>query len=140
MAYARRVGGTLLAVAVAGLVGLFDPAAVGAQERIIAIRSGETIGLGSVFWASRSNCKSQLVDILGVDILAGPPGITLAVRKQPVMPRWDTCTGSIPGGVVVATAGTLTERTEADIEFRVRYDTDGGEEQSTHKRRLALYP
>ena len=85
-------------------------------------------------------CQSILRSIVGVEVVSGPPGVSLAVREQPVEARRQNCPGTVPGGVVVATAGPVAAAEKARIEYRVTYDTQEGRRHSTHTVDLLLSP
>jgi hypothetical protein len=52
----------------------------GAQaQESIALKSGESIEIGSVWWVA--HCRSIMVNLPEVEILEGPPGLTLSLKK-----------------------------------------------------------
>lgn len=109
-----------------------------AQAQSITLKSGENADLGAVYWVA--NCVSQLTGVPSVDVLSGPPEITLSIRTQSVTAARQNCSNPVPGGVVVATAGSVKSEFRGKLEYRVQYPTTGGLKQSTHTRDLALYP
>jgi len=113
-----------------------------AQVTEISIKSNESADLGPVYWLERVHCGSQLIDFAGVDLLEGPPGITLSIRKQDVIAvNNGPCTGAkLPGGVVIATVKEVPEKASVVIKYRVRYNTSYGVQQSNHTRQINLYP
>jgi len=80
----------------------------GGQEpapRSFSIKSGESVDLGTTYWIRFNDCLSLLTAFAGVDVLEGPPEVTLSIREQEVYPRQQSCQNNkVPGGVVVATA------------------------------------
>ena len=119
----------------AGCVGFVLPAS--AQD--LSIKSGESIDLHSVYWIR--NCKSLLKSFLGVDVLEGPPGITLSLREEPVQTSArQNCQASVPGAMVVATAKQGLTKNVETLKFRVRYETEEGQRQSSHSYKVYVYP
>ena len=51
---------------------------------LVSLKSNESAELGSVYWAV--NCKSLLKKILGLDVLEGPPEVTLSIKEGLVTP------------------------------------------------------
>jgi hypothetical protein len=107
-----------------------------AQE--ISLKSGESADIHSVYWVG--NCRSLLISFAGVDILEGPPGVTLSIREEEVLPRRQNCPNKVPGGVVVASVKEVPTRTTGILKYRVRYNTTEGLRQSNHSVRLSLDP
>jgi hypothetical protein len=52
----------------------------------VALKSGESVELGDVFYISTS-CKSVLKATPEVEILDGPPGVTAVINPAKVVPR-----------------------------------------------------
>jgi hypothetical protein len=119
------------------LVALMWSTPAAAQE--MSIRAGESVDLHPVYWVR--NCQSQLRKIEGVDLLEGPPGVSLSIRSEEVMTSArHSCSSKVPGGIVVATVKDVPARVSGTLTYRVRYDTDEGQRQSTHTRSVTLYP
>jgi hypothetical protein len=104
----------------------------------ISLKSGESVDLDSVYWVD--GCTSLLVTVVGVDLLEGPPGITLSVRREDVLPHRPGCTNKVNGGVVVASVKDVLAPAHGTLRYRVRYNTQGGARQSTHTAQIGLYP
>lgn len=115
---------------------LFLTSFVSAQE--VALRSGESVDLGSVYWAE--GCTSTLITLVGVDVLEGPPGVKLSLRKEDVQPRQQNCPTKIQGGVVVASVKDVPTPTAGVLKYRVRYKTTNGSRQSEHSVQMSLQP
>ena len=120
-----------------GAIFCFSVSQAVAQE--VSLKSGESVDIGTVYWVA-ANCKSALKSFVGVDLLDGPKGIELSIREEPVAARRQNCPDKVPGGKVVLRAVNIPEKTEATIAYRVRYDTEDGDKQSSHKAKIALYP
>ena len=104
----------------------------------ISIKSGESVDLGPVYWVE--GCTSLLVTVVGVDFLEGPPGITLSVRREDMLPQRPGCTNKVNGGVVVASVKDISALTHGTLRYRVRYKTQNGSNQSTHTVQISLHP
>lgn len=109
-----------------------------AQAQEVPIKGGQSADLGPVYWIEK--CQSLLKRIVSVEKLSGPANVTLSIREQPVQARRQNCPGDVPGGMVVATAGTVAAAGTSPIEYRVIYDTQVGTRQSTHTRNLVMSP
>src|SRR5260370_10860189 len=120
------------------LVGLILGSAaflIGAQARAqtnisrIAVKSGESVELGTVYWVS--NCRSIVVGVPEVEVLEGPAELTLSIREGMVNARRGNCAKPIPGGTLVATAKEIKEPMEAKLTFRGKYKTKDGDRQTS---------
>jgi len=117
---------------------MFAIACLSANAQDISLKTGESVDLHPVYW--QENCISTLKGIAGVDILDGPPGIELTIREESVTARRQNCPNKLPGGVVVLTAREISQQFSGTIKYRVRYKTDDGDRQSSHSRKIALFP
>jgi hypothetical protein len=122
-------------IALAG-VALLVASEVLAQE--FSLKSNESADLTQAYWVD--NCMSKLSSFAGVEILEGPPGITLTIRQQDVVPKKQNCPDKVPGGVVVASVKGVPEKISGTLKYRVRYNTTGGLRQSDHSVQISLYP
>lgn len=104
----------------------------------ISIKSGESVDLGPVYWVE--GCTSLLITVVGVDFLEGPPGITLSVRREDVLPQRPGCSNKVNGGVVVASVKDVPVPAHGTLRYRVRYKTQNGTNQSTHSAQMSVYP
>jgi hypothetical protein len=109
-----------------------------AAAQSLALKSGESTDIGTVYWVE--SCQSLLKSFIGVEILEGPPGVVIALREQPVRARRQNCLSDVPGAIVTITAKEVTEKTNATLKYRVKYDTEDGKKQSNHTVKLDLYP
>jgi hypothetical protein len=109
-----------------------------AQERIIALKAGESVELHTVYWVL--NCRSILVGVPEVELLEGPEQISLSIKKAMVLPRRQNCAKQVPGGIVIATAKDVKERLEGKMTYRVKYKTKDGDRPRGYAFRLSLFP
>lgn len=104
----------------------------------MSIRKGESIDLDAVYW--QRNCESILLHFDGVQLMEGPPGLSLLIRQEPVWARHRNCRNHLYGGTVVLTATNVTEKFEGTIHYRVTYSTKEGNKQSNHSKKVIVYP
>jgi len=111
-----------------------------AQENIasIALRNGESSELGSVWYVT--NCRSIVIGLPEVEILEGPPGLTLSIKEAMVLPRRLNCAKEVPGGILVATAKDVTEPVQGKLVYRIKYKTKDGDRQRANTYNVSLFP
>jgi hypothetical protein len=120
---------------------LFAVTSAVAQIRVsaIALKSGESTEMGPIYWITRgANCRSTLEKILGIEILEGPPELSIKIVEQPVLPN--DCTKKVPGGIVILSAGDVAAPVHSKIVYRIKLKTKDGERQSSFIYSVALYP
>ena len=108
-----------------------------AQIRIV-LKAGESVELQSVYYIS--NCRSILIGAPQVEILEGPPQVTLSIKEGMVLPRRQECANRVLGGTLIVTAKDILEPTESKITFRLTYKTKSGDRQRGHVYLLSLFP
>jgi hypothetical protein len=113
-----------------------------AQDKLFSIRSGENIPLRNISWVTTATCASLLVSVEGIDVLEGPPGLSLRFEPGKVRGTLEACTGKndVDGGTIIATATEITEKTEAVLTYRVRLITKSGPTQLTYRNQVLLFP
>ncbi|MGO9173217.1 MAG: hypothetical protein ACLP7P_14810 [Rhodomicrobium sp.] len=110
-----------------------------AEDESIALKAGETVDLGNLFWVA--NCKSLLNGPISVEVMDGPPGVTASVKQQKVIPRKFNCANEVPGGRLLVTAPPqVTERTRGTLIVRMKYPTKDGERQWSRTINVTLVP
>jgi hypothetical protein len=126
----------LSAFTVLGLsvIGLWNCAA----QESIALKSGESTEIGSVWWVA--HCRSIVVGLPEVEILEGPPGLTLSLKEAMVIPRRLNCTNEVPGAILVATAKDVTEPVQGKLIYRIKYKTKDGDRQRANTYNVSLFP
>jgi len=124
-------------LALAGFAVALCGAAAQAQNRV-ALKSGDSIDLGSVYWVA--NCRSIMIGLPEVEILEGPPEVTLSIKAGPVLPRRQNCAAPVPGGTIVATAKEIKEPGEAKLTYRLKYKTKDGDRQRGNVYNISLFP
>jgi hypothetical protein len=109
-----------------------------AQSDRIAMKSGESVELGPVYWVA--NCRSIMVGLPEAEILEGPPGLALSVKEAMVLPRRQKCPAKVAGGILSATAKDVKEPIKATLTYRLKYKTKDGERQTSHVYGVSLFP
>jgi len=108
------------------------------QTQRIAAKSGETIELFNVL--AQVNCRSILLGTPEVEVLEGPPEMTLTVKEQMVFaPRTD-CPNKFKGGTVMAAIGKVDHPIEGKLTFRVKFKTKAVNNQQAYTYNYSLFP
>jgi hypothetical protein len=92
-------------------------------QQSLAIKNGESTELGSVWYVA--NCRSIMIGLPEVEILEGPPGLTLSIKEAMVLPRRLNCAKEVPGGILVATAKDVADPVQGKLVYRIKYKTQG---------------
>jgi hypothetical protein len=128
--------GSKAIIAITGFVVLCTSGAQ-AQNRV-ALKSGDSVELGTVYWVS--NCRSIMIGLPEIEILEGPPEVTLAIKEEPVLPRRQNCAAKVPGGTLVASAKDVKEPGEAKLTYRLKYKTKDGDRQRGNVYFVSVFP
>jgi hypothetical protein len=109
-----------------------------AQNRVVAIKNGESVELHTVYWVS--NCRSIMIGLPEIEILEGPPQVSLSMKVDKVVPRRQECANPVPGGILIATAKDVTAPLESKITYRLKYKIKDGDRPRGYTLRLSLFP
>ena len=109
-----------------------------ADVRRLGLKSGENIELGPVYFVA--NCRSIMIGLPEIEILEGPPEVTLSIKEAQVLPRRQGCAAPVAGGKLMLSAKTVTEPREAKLIFRVKYKTKDGDRQISNSYIVSLFP
>jgi hypothetical protein len=115
----------------------FSCIGVHAQTRI-ALKSGESTELGLVYYIS--SCRSIMIGSPEVEILEGPPELTLSFKPGMVLPRAQNCAKSVQGGTLIVTAKDISEPKQTTLIYRIKYKTKEGDRQRSGTYRVSLFP
>ena len=108
-------------------------------EKSISLKGGETADVGTAYWIV--NCRSILKGDPSIDVMEAPPGVTVTLRKEKIVPRGSNCSRPVPGGtLVVAADKDIKARAEGRLTIRVDYTTLDGKRQSTREFNLIVFP
>jgi hypothetical protein len=137
----RLVSKTLIAILCLVAVGSLFAAAARAETFVptISLKSGESTDLFNVYWAV--NCRSVLKGTPEVEIIDGPPHVTVTFKEGMVTPRYQSCAKAVPGGTVVLTAAKdIEDPSTSRLTLRVKYRGKDGNRQSSFVYDVALFP
>jgi hypothetical protein len=108
-----------------------------AQDRV-ALKSGESADLGTVYWVAQ--CRSIMLGLPTVEILEGPPEVSLSIKEGMVLPRRQNCAQPVSGGTLVVSAKAIREPMQTKLTYRLKYKTKDGERVRGGIYNLSLYP
>jgi hypothetical protein len=100
--------------------------------------NGESIELHPIYYVS--NCHSIMIGLPEIEVLEGPPELKFSIREEPVLPRRLGCAAKVPGGMLVLMAKGVTEKIEAKLTYRVKYNTKDGPRQTSSAYIVSLFP
>ncbi len=133
---------TLLAIVHFGVAVILGSAGAHAQTitgaATIALKSGESAELGELYWVT--NCRSALRSTPEVEVLDGPPRVSVTVKAAMVIPRAQRCSNQVAGGKLVITAGEIEDPSYTPLTIRVIYRTRDGERKLSQVYNLSLFP
>jgi hypothetical protein len=128
----------------AGFAAIVGAASVHAQQlniQNLAIKSGETLDLGPVYFIQPGNCRSLMLATPEAEILEGPPGLTVAVKESEVVPRVANCVNKIKAGTLFLSAPQqIDDSGFARLVIRVSYKTKEGDRKTSQIYNLTLVP
>jgi hypothetical protein len=75
-----------------------------------------------------------------VEVLDGPPGVTVAVREAMVTPRAFGCAKPVNGGKVIISAKDIDEPSYSTMTVRYKYKTREGERLFSKVYNVSLFP
>ena len=81
-----------------------------------------------------------MIGLPEIEILEGPTGVSFAIKEEQVLPRRQGCAAKVPGGKLILTANGITERTEANLVYRLKYKTKDGDRQMSSVYNVSLFP
>ena len=105
----------------------------------IALKSGESFELGDAYWIS-STCNSMLVGTPEVEILDGPPGVTVTVKEAMVTPRYWNCAKPVRGGKVIVAANDIDHPSYTTFTIRFKFKGRDGDRLRSRVYKLSLFP
>jgi hypothetical protein len=108
------------------------------ERQKLALKNGESVELGPLYWVV--NCRSTMIGLPEIEILEGPPEVTLSVKEAQVLPRRQGCAAKVPGGTLMLSAKGITEEVETKLTYRVKYKTKDGNRQTSNGYIVSLFP
>jgi hypothetical protein len=107
--------------------------------RDIVLKNGETTEFAQVWLVSR-DCKSMMTATPQVEVLEGPPGVTVEMRPAPVVPRAVSCANPIAGGKLFIAARGVEDYSRSTMVLRIIYKTRDGDRQRAEHISVTLFP
>jgi hypothetical protein len=86
------------------------------------------------------DCKSLLKAPPLVEIMEGPPGVTVNLNEAMVTPHGHNCARPVKGSNVTISAKDIEFYSHTTLVLRFKYVTFSGDRFSTHRYRLTVYP
>ena len=129
---------SVLVIVPLALAGILAIAGARAETRTIALKNGESTELQLVYWIS--NCRSVMVGTPEIEVLEGPPEVTLALKEGKVIPRRQNCANEVPGGTLVLTAKDIEDPSYGALTIRVTFNTKDGERKRSRVYNISLLP
>ena len=126
-----------VSLAVAGVTIGLDANAQSSPRRLM-VKNGESIEVGTVYYIAQ--CRSIMVGVPEIEVLEGPPEVTLNIKEEPVLPRLQGCAKKVAGGTIMLSAKGITAPTESKLAYRVNYKTRDGDRQTSRIYLISLYP
>jgi len=102
------------------------------------VKNGESIEVGTVYYVA--NCRSIMTGLPEIEVLEGPPEVTLNIKEEPVLPRRQGCAKKVAGGTIMLTAKGVTAPAESKLAYRVNYETRDGDRQTSRTYLISMYP
>ena len=140
----RNAGKLWIALALAGLSFFLTAGNAHAQFRkligasTVAIKNGETLELGEIYWVS--HCRSLLKETPTVEILDGPPQVSVAIKEAMVLPRGQSCPKKVDGGMLTLSAKDIDDPSFTRLTLRILYKTRDGDRKYSQIFNLQLVP
>jgi hypothetical protein len=105
----------------------------------IALKNGETAELFDAYFIS-TLCRSLLIGTPQVEVLDGPPGISVTIKETMVTPRSYGCAKPVAGGKVLVSAKDVDEPSYSTMTLRIKYNTRIGPRESSQVYKISLFP
>jgi hypothetical protein len=122
---------------IAGVVIGAGAQAQGERPRLV-VKNGESVELQPVYWVV--NCRLTMIGLPEIEVLEGPPQVTLSIKEAQVLPRGQGCAAKVSGGTLMLSAKGVTEPVEAKLTYRLKYKTKDGERQTSNAYIVSLFP
>jgi hypothetical protein len=110
-----------------------------AADSDLSLKNGETLPLGHAYMISR-DCKSVLKALPDVEIMEGPPGVTVKLEEEAVTPHTHNCARPVKARKVSLSAKDIEFYSHTTLVLRTKYVTLQGDKYFSHRYRLTLYP
>jgi hypothetical protein len=81
-----------------------------------------------------------MVGLPEIEVLEGPPELSLSIREGPVLPRRQGCAAKVAGGTLLLTAKDVSDKIQANLIYRVKYLTKDGPRETSSTYLVSLFP
>ena len=140
-----RAESTAIVVAIQlGLAAILGVAGSRAQTTVIqtiAMKSGETLDLGPVYYVQQQTCRSLAIAKPEAEILEGPPDVAVTIKEGEVVPRAQGCSNKVRGGQLLLTAPKeIDDPSFARLVIRITHKTRDGDRKFSAVYNLSLIP
>jgi len=105
----------------------------------IALKSGETMEFGNVYLIS-TDCRSLLTSTPEIEIMEGPPGVSVAIKQAMVVPRAWGCARPVSGGKMFIAAKDVEDYSNSSMVLRIKYKTRDGDRLRSQRINVTLFP
>jgi hypothetical protein len=105
----------------------------------VALRNGESVEFGDVYLIG-ANCRSLLTATPEVEVMDGPPGVTVSIKQAMVVPRYHGCGKPVTGGKMLFFASNVEDYSYTRMVLRVTYKTRSGNVQRSQHVNVTLFP
>jgi hypothetical protein len=75
-----------------------------------------------------------------VEVLDGPPGVTVSIKEDMVLPRAQNCASRVKGGTLVIAAKDIEDTSFSELTVRITYRTRDGDRKFSRIYNLSLFP
>jgi len=134
---------SIIAISVVCLVLLLGTAARAQTIQIsvqdTALKNGENIEFGDIYYIG-ANCRSLLTSTPEVEVMDGPPGVTVTIKRAMVVPRFYGCANRVLGGKMFIAARDVEDYSYTRMTLRITYKTRSGNLQRSQHINVALFP
>ena len=129
-----------VSLAVAALIGTADARSqtITSGAPTIALKSGESAEVAPLYWIS--NCRSLLRSTPEAELLDGPSSLSVSVKEDMVLPRFQNCASKVPGGTLVVSAKDVQDPSLTRITVWITYRTKDGDRRFSQIYNLSLFP
>jgi hypothetical protein len=105
----------------------------------LALKNGETIEVSNLYFIG-TNCRALTTATPEVEVLDGPPGVSVAIKPAMIVPRSYGCAKPISGGKLFFSAKEIDDYSHSTMVVRITYKTREGDRQRSQRFNLTLFP
>jgi hypothetical protein len=105
----------------------------------IALKNGESTEFADLWWITH-DCRSLLTATPAVEVMDGPPGVTVTIKQAMVVPRTYGCVKPISGGKMIISAKDVEDYSRSSMVLRVTFKTRNGDRQRSQNLNVTLFP